>query len=317
MSLLPKTKTHRLHLLQKALQNNPMCFNEITAFYGTFGIEKSKRQIQRDLKELELFLAMDLQLRTFFIRKEKFFSLETKHHNAKQSKGLDAIFVATQFYEPILTPEDEQKIAVLKKAVLEDLQIGVTAIINDETGDNASFEKKAEIIIPLQLLYHRNNYYLGGYLEKTKVIGIFNIKQLVTINLSPQQGNADRYQALFKKELEGRFGITKNINNTIYNIQIQIAPILVAFIKNNHWHASQKIKKEKNNYYLYLTCGINRELIGWLCQWMYNIKIIAPAVLKTYYTKALQKMSQNHQKETPLVYRNIFENNALDNTNIL
>ena len=67
---------------------------------------------------------------------------------------------------------------------------------------------------------------------------------------------------------------------------------------------------------MYLTCGINRELIGWLCQWMYNIKIIAPAVLKTHYTKALQKMSQNHQKETPLVYRNIFENNALDNTNI-
>ncbi len=307
MSLLLKTKTHRLHLLQKALQNNPMCFNEIAAFYGTFGIEKSKRQIQRDVKELELFLAMDLQLRTFFIQKEKFFFLEAKHHNTKQSNGLDPIFVATHFYEPLLTPEDKQKIAVLKKALLEDLQIGVTAIINDETVDNAAFEKKAVIIIPLQLLYHRNNYYLGGYQEKTKVIGIFNIKQLIGIHLSAKQGNADRYQALLTKELESRFGITKNINNTIYNIQIQIAPILVAFIKNNHWHASQKIKKEKNKYYLYLTCGINRELIGWLFQWMYNVKIIEPPILKKYYEKSLKQIIKVNQNNLPLMYRNLFE----------
>lgn len=312
MSLLLKTKTHRLHLLQKALQNNPMCFNEIAAFYGTFGIEKSKRQIQRDVKELELFLAMDLQLRTFFIQKEKFFFLAPIELGAKPPKELDPIIVSTRFYEPILTPEDDQKITILKKAIMKDLQIGVKAIINDETGDNAGFEKKEVNIIPIQLLYHRNNYYLGGYDEKKQSIGIFNIKQLVDVHLIPINGNAEQYQALFTKELQGRFGITKNINNTIYAIKVQVAPVLVAFIRNNQWHPTQKVRKEKNNYYLYLTCGINRELIGWLCQWMYNIKIIAPVILKTYYTKSLQKMSQNHQKEIPLVYRNIFEHNPSD-----
>jgi hypothetical protein len=43
---------------------------------------------------------------------------------------------------------------------------------------------------------------------------------------------------------------------------------------------------------------------------MYNIKVIHPPILQDYYRKALQKMQQNNEKQLPLVYRNIFVNEA-------
>ena len=53
------------------------------------------------------------------------------------------------------------------------------------------------------------------------------------------------------------------------------------------------------------TCGINRELLGWLFSWMYNVKIIGPPELIDYYKKSLAKITQIHGSEN-LVYRNIF-----------
>ena len=55
-----------------------------------------------------------------------------------------------------------------------------------------------------------------------------------------------------------------------------------------------------------LECGINRELLGWLFQWMYNIKIIEPPLLKDYYYKTLQEIMNVNQTKNPLVYKNIF-----------
>jgi hypothetical protein len=43
---------------------------------------------------------------------------------------------------------------------------------------------------------------------------------------------------------------------------------------------------------------------------MYNIKIIHPPILQDYYKKTLRKMEQNTEKQLPLVYRNIFVNEA-------
>ena len=58
---------------------------------------------------------------------------------------------------------------------------------------------------------------------------------------------------------------------------------------------------------MYLTCGINRELIGWLFQWMYNVKIIEPPILKKYYEKSLKQIIKVNQNNLPLMYRNLFE----------
>lgn len=56
-----------------------------------------------------------------------------------------------------------------------------------------------------------------------------------------------------------------------------------------------------------IKCGINRELLGWLFQWMYNVRILEPAILQKYHDKTLDEMIVNRKSKKSLVYRNIFE----------
>ena len=50
-----QTKTNRLRLVYTALKTKPCSLNELTILYVDSGYLKSRRQIQRDLKEVELF----------------------------------------------------------------------------------------------------------------------------------------------------------------------------------------------------------------------------------------------------------------------
>jgi len=96
-------------------------------------------------------------------------------------------------------------------------------------------------------------------------------------------------------------------NSNIYTIQIEISNVLSEFIQNHTWHHSQEFEKKKEKILLTLTCGINRDLLGWLLQWMYTIKIIEPKILRTYYGRTIKEVLGVHDAKKSLVYKNIFE----------
>lgn len=150
-----------------------------------------------------------------------------------------------------------------------------------------SFTTQSIQIIPVLLVLHRNNYFIGGYHVTHKTVVFYSIRQLSGVKITTHKCHPNEYKISVLKELNSRFGITKNINSSIYTIKIEIASVLSDFIKSHTWHASQQIKKHKGNLILTLECGINRELLGWLFQWMYNIKILEPLELKEYYEKVL------------------------------
>ena len=310
MSHYKITKLQRFQLLRQALLTNPMSLQEMIELYALHGVIRSLRQIQRDLKELEQFVNETEFIIPFFARKIKYYVLEKLETEDQKLPTIKGFVNTTNFYKPVITLHDEQKIALVQKAIANGKKIGISKIINDETGDNAQFETKQIELVPLELLLHRNNYYVGSYHLKRECIVFFNIKQMVSVFLLEKRGTPERYWEAYTQELNKRFGVTKNIDAKVYDIKIEIANVLISFIKNHHWHPSQKITKEKNHYYLHLTCGINRELIGWLCLWMYNIKIIQPPILQDYYKKTLRKMQSNIENQIPLVYRNIFVNAA-------
>ena len=55
-----------------------------------------------------------------------------------------------------------------------------------------------------------------------------------------------------------------------------------------------------------LTCGINRELLGWIFQFTGNIKIVAPAILKSYHAEKLKKIIEVQQGDM-VSYSNIMQ----------
>jgi predicted DNA-binding transcriptional regulator YafY len=194
----------------------------------------------------------------------------------------------------------------IENAIKESKSIVISEIKNDETGDNNNFETKNIFFQPIQILIHRDSYYVGGYNIVKKCIQIFGINQIEKVTLSNQCELLAERTKLFDDELNKRFGVSKNINEHTYKIVLEVSSVLAGFIKNHQWHVTQKFSKKNGNTLMHLECGINRELLGWLFQWMYNIRVVEPEILKFYYEKTLNEIQNNKNSKPTLVYRNIF-----------
>ena len=71
-----QTKTNRLRLVYTALKTRPFSLHELVALYETSGYLKSRRQIQRDLKEVALFFQDNESIKSFYVLKEKYFHIQ-------------------------------------------------------------------------------------------------------------------------------------------------------------------------------------------------------------------------------------------------
>ncbi|WP_396161753.1 hypothetical protein [Flavobacterium sp.] len=208
------SKLQRFQLLRQALLTNPMSLQEMIELYALHGVKRSLRQIQRDLKELEQFVNENEIIIPFFARKIKYYVLEKLETEDQKSPVIKGFINTTDFYKPVITLHDEQKIALVQKAITNGKKIGISKIINDETGDNAQFETKQIELVPIELLLHRNNYYVGSYHLKRQCVVFFNIKQMVSVSLLEKKGTPERYWEAYTQELAIRFGVTKNIDQT-------------------------------------------------------------------------------------------------------
>ncbi|MBP9848462.1 MAG: WYL domain-containing protein [Flavobacterium sp.] len=298
----------RIQFLKKILEEKPLTIHEL----ATQVIEQlgncSIRQIQRDLKDIHFVLNSNQELKNFRKNKIKYFYILV-HKNQIEIKGVQKKYFNTNFYFQKKSKHIDFNLDIISVAINESKLIVISDIINDETGDNNNFETKNILLQPLEIIFHRDSYYVGGYNLNRKCVQIFGINQIKKIKLSNHFQSSSKIKELFHTELEKRFGITKNINENTYAIVLEISSVLAGFIKNHQWHASQKFSKKNGNIIMRLECGINRELLGWLFQWMYNIKIIEPPLLKDYYYKTLHEIMHVNQTKTPLVYKNIFLKN--------
>lgn len=98
--------------------------------------------------------------------------------------------------------------------------------------------------------------------------------------------------------MEKRFGITKRskVSNKPEKIELHFSRITGSFIEKFSWHNSQNIRKVDNHYRVEFESEINRELVGWIFQWMNNVKIIKPKELQELYDDILKDIQENKQK---------------------
>jgi hypothetical protein len=227
-------------------------------------------------------------------------------NNFNESINKDDLFIETNFYKQKLIDNHLEKIELIKTAINESKTILISNLINDETGDNYDFTTTNISFIPLKIINHRDTYYVGGFNSIKKCIQIFGIKQLEKVIIEKNCKNQLELIEKLNIELYNRFGVSKNINSKTYSIKIEISSVLAGFIKSHNWHKSQKFYEKNGNTLMILNCGINREMLGWLFQWMYNIRVIEPMILKEYYEKTIKEIQNNSVSKIPLVYRNIF-----------
>lgn len=286
--------------------------------------EKNKKTwkliFEKSAKELSLF-----DINTFFLtknfvpksiieeRKESFNKIEELLYN-KQSKNkfefaADAhqlIFGTTNFYDVTYTKSQQLKIDELIWAAQNKRKIILSEILFDSEVKSGSIQN-GELVLPLALKVHRGVLQLCCFMERLDMICILSYDTLINFELTNEVFNPKKYNGLLAKYFEAHFGITQNINDSIYNMELEFSKDTGQFVRQFFWHSSQQWTFLKNgNILLKLKCGINRELVGWVFQWMSNVQVRKPELLKNIVTAKYQECLGIYDSKENLKYNNSF-----------
>ena len=262
MTQLIKNKVNRLYYLHQLLQQKIVSLDEIQEHYSKKEVVKSKRQIQRDLEDVILFLQPEEVIAAHFIGKTKYFHINRKPSLQKEEKDTYTSPSPTQFYTPKYNATDEPHLELIQNAIQTGHVIQIGKLKNDETGDNYTFSTKHIQIIPVRIVQHRSSFFIGGFNKKENSIVFYSIRQLDKLKTLTEKCSPDLYQAQLEQDLHSRFGITKNINTELYTIKIEVANVLSDFLENHYWHPTQHFSKKRGKTILTLQCGINRLVIS-------------------------------------------------------
>lgn len=300
-----KKQILRLKLIYDILKIKELSLNEILHYLKLQDALVSKRQLIRDITDLHYLLSEDEQLNSHFKGKEKYLFIFESNFNYNNSSLIGDKIVETQFYDQIKTFTINTQYNLIEQCIQRHSKLKIEVLKYDDTGDNYDYSTKPFTILPVALILHRGSYYLGGWNINKKCAQFLGVNQLKHISNLNTTFSFSRYETLVKKELDARFGITKNINQEVYRIKLEFSSATGAFVSNHYWHATQVFKSSNGNIIMTMFCGINRELISWLCQWLYNVKIIEPPILIAYHNKVLKEMQETCSASTPLVYKNL------------
>lgn len=302
----------RLQLIYTFLKRKKVNYDDIIEFLSKYNVTIGIRQIQRDIKELPLLLkGNEHLLKERNSQKIIYFTIISTSKTSKKQEIEFKTADNSNFFELIDKSKISSNFSIIDNAITNNLILKIKKLKNDITGDNNSFDKSNIYFIPLKRIKHRGSYYLGGFNVKEKRYQIFDVVQLKDIIITETSFLIEKqnHYKNFEEEYKNRFGVTKNIDDTIYTIRINFTSITGNFIKEHNWHPTQKFKKNGNIIQMELTCGINRELIGWLFYWMYNCTVVEPQILKDLYIKTTDEIVKINQKNIPLLYKNIFAPN--------
>ncbi|MEC5157290.1 helix-turn-helix transcriptional regulator [Chryseobacterium sp. MP_3.2] len=176
--------------------------------------------------------------------------------------------------------------------------------------DYTSLSKKVafpQIFYPVQILYHRGVVHVSGFLQDDSQLIVLGLDQIEQYKLTNDLFENKDYVNQVEVALSKRFGITQNINDEVYDIEIILGERTGRFVTKLFWHESQHFKKlEDGNFLMTMKCGINRELIGWIFQWMSNAKVLKPDLLKELILEKYNEMIQIYDVDKSLISNNSY-----------
>jgi hypothetical protein len=213
---------------------------------------------------------------------------------------------STNFSERSYSDKQEKLLEDLAWAIQQNKEIVITSVANDYTSlpPNLSYPLK---LMPVQIIYHRGSIHLGGLVANTHMVFLIAIEQLEEFELTNKTFPSKETAAHYQRIMNNRFGITENINEEVYDIRLEFPLPTGNFVAEHSWHHSQQFEKlENGNILMKLRCGINRELVGWLYQWMGNVIIHGPEILISKYQVQLSIIKENLTLASTPQYTNIF-----------
>jgi predicted DNA-binding transcriptional regulator YafY len=249
----------------------------------------------------QLFSDFKKQILFFTRFKKALFEVFSENQNIVQK---DIVF-KTNFHELRNDKTFISNILKVYQSIYEEKYIQVKEVNFDATNENPDLKSNKLVLMPIKIIFHRGDYYL--FSKHKDSYKIFEIGQLKDVTILEKGFNLNKYSNDLAIELKNRFGVTNNMDDKIYPIKLQFSESTGNYIQKFFWHPTQRITKHKKNFILEMECGISRELVGWIFQWMNNVKILEPKILADIYKETLHRIIGNQQVEY-LESVNIFEN---------
>jgi hypothetical protein len=317
----------RLKIIYNFLLFNKVDSNKILNHLKSTNASISLRQLQRDLIDIEKYYISNTEKLIHSVGKQqkKYWEIQTNLddqiisksklaiNTKKKKKRKESSIYKTNFYLTMSSKNNDEILFKLEDALSNCKLIQINELKNDITVDNYFFKLNKFEFAPISIVNHRGALHISGINYKSKEVLIYEIGQLHKFEIIDKKYNYNEIDKNVKLELDKRFGITKNINDETYNIVLEFASATGALVSKYFWHHSQVFEKSNGNVIMKMKCGINRELLGWLFQWMYNVRIVEPPLLIEIYKKSLIEIINNQRMKKPLVYRNIFEPTKFEN----
>ena len=218
----------------------------------------------------------------------------------------DPIIESTHFYETVAYNRLDDRLKMVVLAIDSGQKLRITGMTGDSTSVG-SLVQFPLLILPIKIIYHRGCFYIATVADQTQRVLAFQVDQL---NMEAVDEFFNRLDFIdqVEKELRKRFGISQNIDERIYTVELSFSKGTGAFINKQFWSEELTCQEIDNGWLVTIQCGINRELVGWLYQWMSNVRVIGPPQLKTLYDEQLQRMLTitNEQPNAPLPFSNAF-----------
>ena len=150
----------------------------------------------------------------------------------------------------------------------------------------------------IKLIFHNGNHFVAGFSVSDSTFIIIDISKIISYEITDRTFNYKDLIIRADEEIKKRFGLAQNIDSKTYDIILEISSSTGLHLKQYHWHSSQVFTKLPNgNWQLKLHCGINRELISWICMWAKDIKIINDTMINF--------KSLKHRQEIVTTYKNV------------
>ncbi len=137
------------------------------------------------------------------------------------------------------------------------------------------------MVLPLKLLYHITMIYICVYSEDTGKIIILPFHEILQMSATNISFKPASFLPFLEEYLSATFGILPNIDDAVYDIEIEFAGHTGGYVRRKQWHSSQSVEElENGNLLLKMKCGINRELIGFIVFFLTNAKVLKPLKLR-------------------------------------
>ncbi|MBD3749957.1 MAG: WYL domain-containing protein [Sphingobacteriales bacterium] len=165
-------------------------------------------------------------------------------------------FINTDFAETVYTQKEQSFLRLLIEAIQELKTLKIKYQF-----DYTSLHKSTSeylTIIPLKIILHRGTLHICYLNINDEQINLLALDQIIELKHEDYYLKKQIPQN-FENLLENLFGITNNIDEHIYDIELEISSTLGEFIKRRSWHPTQIFNLlENGNYLMTMRCGINR-----------------------------------------------------------